>query len=82
MIPISLLESKVQTRNQTVKDMAHQLKVTLVTMQENIEKAQECIKRAVDIIRKEETFKEDDEVVLLTKYLRNLSTHLPIKLYR
>ena len=62
--------------------MADRMKVVLVSAQENIHKAQERMKRAVDRSRREETFKEDDEVVLWTKHLRNLDTHLPVKLRR
>ena len=60
--------------------MADRMKVALVSARENIHKAQECMKRAVDKSRREETFKEDDEVVLWTRHLRNLDTHVPVKL--
>ena len=81
-VPMSLLESSVRTRNQAVNDMADRMKVALVSARENIHKAQERMKRAVDKSRREETFKEDDEVVLWTRHLRNLDTHLPVKLRR
>ena len=77
-----LLESSVWTKDQVVNDMADRMKVVLVSAQENIHKAQERMKQAVDRSHKEETFKEDDKVVLSTRHLRNLDTHLPVKLRR
>ena len=60
--------------------MADRMQVVLVSAQENIHKAQERMKQAMERSRREETFKEDNEVVLSTRHLRNLDTHLPIKL--
>lgn len=56
---MSLLESAVQLRNQTAKDMADHLKVELVFALVNIHKAQKHRMRAVDERCKEETFVED-----------------------
>ena len=58
------------------------MKVGLVSARENILKAQERMKRAVDKSRREETFATDDEVLLSTRHLRSFDTHLPIKLHR
>ena len=40
------------------------------------------MKRAVDKSRREETFSEGDEVTLSTRHLRQLNSHLPVKLCR
>ena len=79
---MSLLESSVQTRNQAVNDMVDRMKVALRSARENIQTAQECMKRAVDKSRREETFSEGDEVTLSTRHLRQLNSHLPVKLRR
>jgi hypothetical protein len=81
-VPMSLLRSNIQTQNQAVNDMADRMKVALASARENIQKAQERMKRAVDKSRREETLAEGDEVVLSTRHLRNLETHLPVKLRR
>ena len=82
VVPMSLLGTQVQTKNQAVNDMVDRMKVALETARDNIHKAQERMKRAVDRSRREETFDEGDEVVLATKNLRNLDVHLPAKLRR
>ena len=40
------------------------------------------MKRVVDKLRKEETFSEGDEVTLSTRHLRQMNSHLPVKLRR
>ena len=79
VVPMSLLRSSVRTPNQAVNDMVDRMKVTLESAQANIHQAQERMKRAVDRTRRDETFKEGDEVVLSTRNLRGLDTHLPLK---
>ena len=81
-VPMSLLDSTVQTRNQAVNDMVDRMKVGLRSAWENIQTAQERMKRAVDKSCREETFSEGDEVTLSTRHLKQVSSHLPVKLRR
>ena len=80
-VPTSLLRSQ-KTGNPAVNEMVERMKVALESARENIQHAQTRMKRAVDRSRREETFVEGDEVVLSTRHLRNLDTHLPVKLRR
>ena len=69
-IPMSLLDSTVQTKNQTVNDMVDSMKMALRSTRDNIQTAQERMKRAVDKSRRQETFSERDKVTLSTRHLR------------
>ena len=80
-VPTSLLRSQ-RTTNPAVNEMVERMKVALESARENIQHAQTRMKRAVDRSRREETFVKGDEVVLSTQHLRNLDTHLPVKLRR
>ena len=79
---MSLLRTPSSIKNQAVQDMVDRMKVALETAQQNIHKAQQQMKKAVDAKRREESFVIGDEVVLATKHLRNLEPHLPMKLRR
>ena len=81
-VPMSLLDSTVHTRNQAVNDMVDRMKVGLRSARENIHTAQERMKRAVDKSRREEIFSEGDEVTLSTRHLKQVNSHLPVKLCR
>ena len=79
-VPMSLLDASVQTKNQAVNDMVDRMKVAMRSARQNIQTAQERMKRAVDKSRREETFSEGDEVTLSTRHLKQVNSHLPVEL--